>query len=246
MISSLMIFFVCYLSLQNVDLLDLQSFGFMIGTILIVVVNLENGLETWYWTKLYHLALWATLIVYFLFHLFLYSTYFIRIFQENYPYVGVAQLVLTNPMFWLVLLINCVVLLLPIFAKQFYEMRFTPNDRDRARYNHKYRYEERAAFITHIKQKKTKTKRLQRSSYAFSQETGWGPLITSGIMQVKQIHNSRFSQDSHVSYFIFYFSLVYFFVFVFLDASEKSINIGQIYWNYLTIFHFLVLINVKT
>jgi hypothetical protein len=66
---SLILFFISYLSLTNVILLDLQSFGFIIGTVMIIIVNLENALEIWYWTKLYHLALWGIFIIfYFIWH----------------------------------------------------------------------------------------------------------------------------------------------------------------------------------
>lgn len=77
-------------------------------------------------------------------------------------------------------------------------MRFSPNETDKARYNHRYRYEEKTAFIEHIKPKTQLRKRLPRSSYAFSQQEGWGPLITSGVMQVKKLPSSRASHDSHV------------------------------------------------
>lgn len=117
-ITSLIIYFFAYLSLINVDLIDLQAFGFVIGTIIIVIVNLQNALEIWYWTKLYHLALWGTIVLYFLFHLGLYSTYVINIFGQNYPYVGVAKFVFFSGSFWFLLLISCVILLLPMFAKE--------------------------------------------------------------------------------------------------------------------------------
>jgi hypothetical protein len=83
-----------------------------------LIVNLENGLEIWYWTKYYHMALWGTILIYFLFHFALYSTYISKIFGQNYPYVGVAKQVLFNPNFWLILLFNCVILLLPIFCRE--------------------------------------------------------------------------------------------------------------------------------
>jgi magnesium-transporting ATPase (P-type) len=118
MLTSLIIFFVSYFSLSNGREIDLQSFGFVLGTIIMLIVNLENGLEIWYWTKYYHMALWGTIIIYFLFHFALYSTYISKIFGQNYPYVGVAKQVLFNPNFWLILLFNCVILLLPIFCRE--------------------------------------------------------------------------------------------------------------------------------
>ncbi len=93
-------------------------------------------------------------------------------------------------------------------------MRFQPNDTDKARFNHKYRYEERAAFITHIKPKAHLRKRLPRSSYAFAQQEGWGPLITSGRMTVKPFPYSRASNDLSVNKKQFYFELLFSFYFL--------------------------------
>jgi magnesium-transporting ATPase (P-type) len=123
-VTASVIFFVSYLSLSNgtslgrMSQIDLQSFGFLIGTIIMIVVNLENALEIWYWTKLYHISLWGTIILYFLFHLALYSTYISKIFGKNYTYVGVAILVLANGNFWFILLLSCVILLLPVFCRE--------------------------------------------------------------------------------------------------------------------------------
>ena len=116
MITSLMIFFLCYFQLLNGLLNDLQAFGFLIGTIIIIVVNLENALENWYWTKIYHLSLWLTLFLYFLFHLALYSTWLHKIFGFNYNYVGVGTFVLLDPNFYLLTLLSCAILLLPVFS----------------------------------------------------------------------------------------------------------------------------------
>lgn len=117
-ITSLAAFFISYFSLLNGTLIDLQSFGFIIGTIIIIIVNLENALEIWYWTKLYHLALWGTIILYFIFHIGLYSNFVFKLFGINYSYVGVAKIVLLDPNFWLILLISCVIALLPSFTRE--------------------------------------------------------------------------------------------------------------------------------
>ncbi len=91
-------------------------------------------------------------------------------------------------------------------------MRFKSNETDKARFNQKYRYEERAAFITHIRPKTHLRKRLPRSSYAFAQQEGWGPLITSGRMQVKPALDARTSHDINVWIrFLFLFYLIFLF-----------------------------------
>lgn len=60
-----------------------------------------------------------------------------------------------------------------------------PNKTDRARLSRKYLLAEKAAFIAHIQQQIHLTKKPLRSGYAFSQQEGWGPLITSGRMKSK-------------------------------------------------------------
>jgi hypothetical protein len=74
-----------------------------------------------------------------------------------------------------------------------------PNKTDRARINQKYRLEEKAAFVAHIQQKLRQTRRTVRSGYAFSQQEGWGPLITSGRMQAKGPSRVRPSHIVNVS-----------------------------------------------
>ncbi len=119
-----------YLTVSNatqsngMTITDLQSFGFTVATIVIVIVNLENALETWYWTSLYHAVLWGTIVALFLFHFALYSTIIWEIFATSYPYVGVAQAVLSTSTFWFTLVLTCVILLLPVFAREYVVLLF--------------------------------------------------------------------------------------------------------------------------
>ena len=78
-------------------------------------------------------------------------------------------------------------------------MRFVPTGIDRARLNRKFRSEEKAAFVAYIQQNIRQTKRPIRSGYAFSQQEGWGPLITSGRMQSKSAARVRPLQTINVS-----------------------------------------------
>ena len=100
-------------------LVDLQSFGFTIATIMVFIVNLENSLEIFYWTSLYHFVLWGTIVAHFLFHFALYSTIIWKIYSRSYPYVGIAQAVLSTSNFWFTLVLTCVILLLPVFAREY-------------------------------------------------------------------------------------------------------------------------------
>ena len=62
-------------------------------------------------------------------------------------------------------------------------MRFQPSDSDRARLNQKYRMDEQAAFVEEMQDRLRPETSTMASSYAYSQEPGWGPLIISGQMQ---------------------------------------------------------------
>jgi phospholipid-translocating ATPase len=85
------------------------------------------------------------------------------------------------------------------FVDRFVRMRFMPNKTDRARLNQKYRTDEKAAFVSHIQEKLRQSRRTIRSGYAFAQQEGWGPLITSGRMQTKATSRVRPSHIVNVS-----------------------------------------------
>lgn len=123
-ISSCIIFFFSYLCIlsstepSGITITDFQSFGFMVATILVIVVNIQNALEIWYWTSIYGLILLATVALHFLFHFVLYSTFLRLTFKVNYSYVGVFQVTLKSGTFWFTLLLVCTILLLPTFGRE--------------------------------------------------------------------------------------------------------------------------------
>jgi phospholipid-translocating ATPase len=125
LLTSCIIFFFSYLCLlpstlpSGVPLTDVQSFGFMVATILVIVVNLENALEMWHWSGVYIFILFGTIILHFIFHFIMYSTVLRLSFKVKYPYVGVAQVALSNVTFWLTLLLICAILLLPVIAREY-------------------------------------------------------------------------------------------------------------------------------
>jgi len=62
-LSSLILFYIPYGTMfhsvrpNGLDAADLQSFGFAVATILVIVVNLQCGLETSYWTGFNHFCI---------------------------------------------------------------------------------------------------------------------------------------------------------------------------------------------
>lgn len=124
LITSCILFFFSYLCLSSstntsgTPIADLQSFGFMVATILVLVVNLQNAIEMWYWTWIYVVILLGTIALHFIFHLVMYSEMLLKTFNINYPYMGVTENILVNPTFWFTVLLICSILLLPIFARE--------------------------------------------------------------------------------------------------------------------------------
>ncbi|CAF1416732.1 unnamed protein product [Rotaria sp. Silwood1] len=123
-ISSCIIFFFSYLCIlsstesSGVTLTDFQTFGFMVATILVIVVNIENALEMWYWTGIYIFILLGTIALHFLLHFIMYSTILRITFKINYPYVGIFQVALKSGTFWFTLLLICAILLLPVVGRE--------------------------------------------------------------------------------------------------------------------------------
>ncbi|CAF3393486.1 unnamed protein product [Rotaria socialis] len=204
LITSCVIFFFSYLCLlpssqsSGITLSDSQSFGFMVATILVIVVNLENALEMWYWTGIYIFILLGTIALHFLFHFIMYSTMLRVTFKINYPYVGIFQMTLKSGTFWFTLLLICTILLLPIIAREFFRIRFMPNDIDKARLIQKTGIYQKQVVKNQADQnlrQRTLSIRSTGSGYAFSQQKGWGPLITSGTLRTKSATNSHARQD---------------------------------------------------
>ena len=76
-----------------------------------------------------------------------------------------------------------------------------PTKVDHARLSQKLRLAEKEAFVEHIRPHIRQQRRTFRSGYAFSQQEGWGPLITSGRMKSKSVARVRPSTLAHVSFF---------------------------------------------
>lgn len=91
---------------------DIQSFGFAIAIVLIIIVNLENALDMWYWTETYVMFVIGTIVVFFVFHLILYLT------PARMSYYGTIQTTLSNLTFWFTLILISVIILLPTFTRE--------------------------------------------------------------------------------------------------------------------------------
>uniref|UniRef100_A0A8C5RFR7 Phospholipid-transporting ATPase n=1 Tax=Laticauda laticaudata TaxID=8630 RepID=A0A8C5RFR7_LATLA len=172
--SSLVLFLVPYGTTSDSvrndgrNVADYQSFALMVQTCLLIVVSVQMGLDTAYWTAVNQLFLWGSLAIYFVITFTLYSDGTYQIFTSSFPFVGTARNILNQPKVWLSICLGVSLCVLPVIAFRFLKMQFMPSlsDQKDGRL--------RAAGQTQ------RRRASRRSGYAFSHQQGFGDLITSG------------------------------------------------------------------
>jgi phospholipid-translocating ATPase len=242
-LTSLVVFFVPYGTMYHSvdpngkDAADLQSFGFAVATILVIVVNLQCGLDTSYWTGFNHFCIWGTLIVHFIFHFALYSEYIYQIFGQGWYYIGTAQAVCSLAVFWFTVLLTTAILLLPIIAYRFIRLDMKPTLADKVRIVQKYgasgskpSRSKSNLFATRPRSSvRASTRSLKRSAYAFSHEEGFADLIREGKMMPEPTVNfPSVYLSSFFSIDVFLFTL--FFVVVSDESCESNFFLTRKKW----------------
>ncbi|KYO35829.1 hypothetical protein Y1Q_0024441 [Alligator mississippiensis] len=92
--SSLILFFVPYGAMYDTmrsdgkAVADYQSFALMAQTCLLIVVSVQIGLDTAYWTAVNQFFIWGSLAVYFAITFTMYSDGAYLIFTASFPFVG--------------------------------------------------------------------------------------------------------------------------------------------------------------
>ncbi|XP_053405504.1 phospholipid-transporting ATPase ID-like isoform X2 [Mercenaria mercenaria] len=181
-LSSIVLFFIPYGALYEEvtpwgkDQSDIQSFGVVVASILVVAVNLRCALDTSYWTGFNHFVIWGSIIYYFCFILAMYASVF------NYTYQGVAFAVFSSANFWLTLILTNVILLVPVVAYRFYITSIKASLTDRIRMKQRLTKSKSRSRDLHIRRTSTfrRSARSMRSGYAFAHQQGFAELITSG------------------------------------------------------------------
>ncbi|KAF7663742.1 hypothetical protein LDENG_00202030 [Lucifuga dentata] len=180
--TSFMLFFIPYgaFSLMTTeagsDLSDQQAFAVIIATSLVIVVSVQIGLDTHYWTVVNHLFIWGSLAMYFVMLFALQSDGIFGIFPTNFPFIGAARNCLMEKRVWLVILLTTVVCVVPGLAVSFLRMDLLPTLTDKIRYLQQAK--KKGPQEQNLRQVRRTSSR--RSAYAFSHQQGYGELITSG------------------------------------------------------------------
>ncbi|XP_042351750.1 probable phospholipid-transporting ATPase IM [Plectropomus leopardus] len=156
---------------------DQQAFAVTIATSLVIVVSVQIGLDTHYWTAVNHLFIWGSLTVYFAILFAMQSNGIFGIFPSNFPFIGTARNCLSEKSVWLVILLTAVVCVVPGLAVSFLRVHLFPTLTDKVRHLQQSRKKQRPQEQNFRRIRRTSSR---RSAYAFSHQQGYGELITSG------------------------------------------------------------------
>uniref|UniRef100_G1MUV1 Phospholipid-transporting ATPase n=1 Tax=Meleagris gallopavo TaxID=9103 RepID=G1MUV1_MELGA len=177
--SSLILFFIPYGAMYNTmrsdgkAIADYQSFALMAQTCLLIVVSVQIGLDTSYWTVVNQFFIWGSLSVYFAITFTMYSDGMYLILPASFPFVGTARNTLSQPNVWLAIFLSIALCVLPVVGFRFLKALLRPTASDKVRRN----FSKAASPQLSQRLRRTSTR---RSGYAFSHQHGFGALIMSG------------------------------------------------------------------
>ncbi|XP_015198388.2 phospholipid-transporting ATPase ID-like isoform X1 [Lepisosteus oculatus] len=173
---------------------DQQSFAVTIATSLVIVVSVQIGLDTNYWTAVNHFYIWGSVAVYFAILFAMNSDGIFDIFPSHFPFIGTARNSLSQKSVWLVILLTTVVCVMPVVAIRFLRVDLYPTLTDKVRYLQQASRRQRPREHNLKRVRRTSSR---RSAYAFSHQEGYGELITSGKNMKDTWTRSRRSLRHH-------------------------------------------------
>ncbi|NXT64577.1 AT8B2 ATPase, partial [Chaetops frenatus] len=183
---------------DGAQLADYQSFAVTVATSLVIVVSVQIGLDTGFWTAINHFFIWGSLAAYFAILFTMHSDGLFQVFPNQFRFVGDAQNTLAQPTVWLTITLTTVVCIMPVVAFRFLKLDLKPELSDTVRY-------------TQLVRKKQKTQHRcmrhagrvgsRHSGYAFSHQEGFGELIMSGKnMRLSSLALSSFAPRPSTSW----------------------------------------------
>ncbi|XP_073424573.1 probable phospholipid-transporting ATPase IM isoform X1 [Dendrobates tinctorius] len=156
---------------------DYQSFAVTVATSLVIVVSVQIGLDTSYWTAINHFFIWGSLAVYFSILFAMHGDGIFDIFPSHFTFVGNARNSLSQKSVWLVIFLTTVICVMPVLTFRFLKVDLTPTLSDKVRYLQQAK-KKRKPLANHMRRVHRTSSR--RSGYAFAHQEGYGELITSG------------------------------------------------------------------
>uniref|UniRef100_A0A7M4F8Q3 Phospholipid-transporting ATPase n=1 Tax=Crocodylus porosus TaxID=8502 RepID=A0A7M4F8Q3_CROPO len=111
---------------DGAQLADYQSFAVTVATSLVIVVSVQIGLDTGFWTAINHFFIWGSLAVYFAILFAMHSNGLFQMFPNQFRFVGNAQNTLAQPIVWLTIALTTVVCIMPVVAFRFLKLDLKP------------------------------------------------------------------------------------------------------------------------
>ncbi|XP_062516349.1 phospholipid-transporting ATPase ID-like isoform X2 [Corticium candelabrum] len=196
------------------DAATLDVFQTTLAGCLVLAVNLQCGLDTYYWTAVNHVFIWGSILVWYLFIFVLYGERGLNFYlPAAFPAGAVAPFTLNLPIFWLSVLLIAAVSLVPLMTVRYLSNVWSPTLIDVVRKQRgseccechgiairqsKKRLEEdeeRPGRATPSQLGRDDTK-LSVTGFAFSQEPGFGDLIQSGRLSYVETRHPKSSLSS--------------------------------------------------
>ncbi|KAM9138781.1 phospholipid-transporting ATPase ID-like isoform 2-T3 [Pangshura tecta] len=181
--SSLILFFIPYGAMYDTvrsdgkAIADYQSFALMAQTCLLIVVSVQIGLDTAYWTAVNQFFIWGSLSVYFAIIFTMYSDGMYLIFTASFPFIGTARNTLNQPNVWLAIFLSIILCVLPVVGGRFLKAQLMPTVSDKVLRKIRAAKKWPPPPLPKTRLRRTSTR---RSGYAFSHQHGFGALIMSG------------------------------------------------------------------
>uniref|UniRef100_A0A3B3DMC1 Phospholipid-transporting ATPase n=1 Tax=Oryzias melastigma TaxID=30732 RepID=A0A3B3DMC1_ORYME len=181
--TSFLLFFVPYgafsvmVKEDGSQLSDQQTLAVTIATSLVIVVSVQIGLDTHYWTGVNHLFVWGSLTMYFVVLFAMQSDGLFGIFPNTFSCVGASRNCLSETSVWLVILLTTAVCIVPDLFIRSIRVNLFPTQTDKLRRLQQSRKKQRPQEQNLRRVRRTSSR---RSAYAFSHQQGFGELITSG------------------------------------------------------------------
>ncbi|XP_032628848.1 phospholipid-transporting ATPase ID-like isoform X1 [Chelonoidis abingdonii] len=181
--SSLILFFIPYGAMYDTvrsdgkAIADYQSFALMAQTCLLIVVSVQIGLDTAYWTAVNQFFIWGSLSVYFAIIFTMYSDGMYLIFTASFPFIGTARNTLSQPSVWLAIFLSIILCVLPVVGGRFLKSQLMPTVSDKVLRKIREAKKRPPPPLPKTRLRRTSTR---RSGYAFSHQHGFGALIMSG------------------------------------------------------------------
>nr|XP_033779615.1 phospholipid-transporting ATPase ID isoform X2 [Geotrypetes seraphini] len=183
---------------DGTQLADYQSFAVTVATSLVIVVSMQIGLDTGYWTAINHFFIWGSLAMYFAILFAMHSNGLFEMFPNQFRFTGNAQNTLAQPTVWLTIALTTVVCIMPVVAIRFLKLDLKPELSDTVRYTQLVRKKQKPRQRAMRRVGRTGSR---RSGYAFSHQEGFGELIMSGMnMRLSSLALSSFTTRSNSSW----------------------------------------------